>query len=138
MGTQRKRSGLRSEGFGARAGFDVQGSAFLATSVPRARPLRAAAPALPRIVQVVEDGWVAARYHEGAAFPEGRETRIVFGPAVVCMIVCIRLCVFLVLFWNPKKVIIPIAEEFGGKVCPVWAGVGSWVPAEAGEGLLAP
>lgn len=71
-------------------------------------------------------------------FPKARETRIVFGAPVVCLIMCARLCVFLGLFGNPKEVITPKAGEFVGKMSPVWTGVGSWVPVEAGEGLLAP
>lgn len=38
-------------------------------------------------------------------------------PASVCIFLCARLCVFLVMFWNPKQVITPVAEEFQGKMC---------------------
>lgn len=41
------------------------------------------------------------------------------------------------MFWNPKEVITPLAEEFEGKMCvPFGLGVGAWIPVKAGEGLL--
>lgn len=57
-------------------------------------------------------------------------------PTMVCIVMCVHLCVFLVMFWNPREVITPTAEEFQGKMRPMWTVVGACIPVQAGEGLL--
>lgn len=77
-------------------------------------------PVLHRWLRV--GGWQSASA-AGAALP--RAIWSVSGdldsfsqPTVVCVIMCVGLCAFLVMFWNPKEVITPTAEELGGRCVP--------------------
>lgn len=156
MGTGRKRRGLGLEGRGS-AGVGVQGSCgrwvrrglgpcLPATSVPRARRLRAAVPppALPRITQVAAVGGGAIP-RKAQPVPRGDEDSFpgtrdsLSHPTTECVIGCARLCVFLVMFWNRKEVITPTAEEFQGEMCPLrtW-GLAPGLRWRLGRALSAP